>query len=425
MIRSIELGSGIALEGVVCDGARVTGCIRREPMTRADWTTHDYNVHFVVGLENTGTDERSVELSVNGGTWDSLPNFQPALYVADAEGGPYTLSDLPGRTDRGKRYSARVALRAGQRLFISNTMVRTQAELASEFDAIGREGGAERRVIGRSLQGRDIVAYVYGDPTWQGTLLVSSGFHPPEPDTLATRAIMEHLARPEGKALIEILAVAVVPVTNPDGYALETQGSNAAGINFYWHFARELPDRCPEAAVLWAFATKLAPRGYIDFHCYTFQLGKNPGPYQRPLRFYRAVAVKRACGALYASLSRYQDTAPVKGFSAYAPHTLGAMLTARFDTISLAKYHLHLVEGVPGCTARGLRVFLHMADALETAGLTMPATPRPKSWWWDALLRVDILWAGLLRPLIGNIRRGNLSRVCLNRTSLVRADDNA
>jgi len=219
------------------------------------------------------------------------------------------------------------------------------------------------------------------------------------------------------------LAVAVVPVTNPDGYALETQGSNAAGINFYWHFARELPDRCPEAAALWAFATKLAPRGYIDFHCYTFQLGKEPGPYQRPLRFYRAPTVRQACLALYAALADDRDGVPLTGFSAYAPHTLGAMLTAHFDTITLAKYHLHLAEGERGCEVRGLRVFRHMVDALKKAGLTRPAAERPRAW-GDAWLKADILWAGLLRPVLGNLRRGNFPRVRLDRTALVGPEDN-
>jgi hypothetical protein len=415
VIRVLTDHPGTRIGKAEVNGNRVSIEMLHEPMTRADWTTHDYNVHFCVGLENAANERCEVDLSIQNGAWDALPDIVPALYSAAAPDGPYAPAPLAARSDLGKRYCIRVPLDGGEKRYVANTMVRVPAALAETFDALGREGGADRRVIGRTLEGRDIVAYVYGDPDTRGTLLVSSGFHPPEPDTLASAEIMRHLAGPEGAGLLDEVAIAVVPLANPDGYANGTQGSNAAGINFYWHFARELPERCPEAAALWRFADALAPRGYIDFHCYTFQLRKKPGPYQRPPFFHDDRRVRAACRSLYARLA---PGVPVTGFSAYAPHTLGAMLTARYDTLSLAKYHLHLAEGEEGCRERGRRVFLAMASTLKEHGLTAPATPR--GWNWRSPLRnALIVWAGLLRPSLGWLRRGRFERIDMTRTRLV------
>lgn len=419
MIRVLEDHAGTRIGGAQTDGEHVAIRMLREPMTRADWTTHDYNVHFCVGLENAGTTDAEVELSVEGGNWNDLPDRRPLLYAAPQASGPFAPAEFPARTNLRRQYAVRIPLAAGTRIYVANTLVRDLNALSADFDDLAVTGGAERRVIGRTLKDREIAAYIYGDPR-KGALLVTSGFHPPEPDTLATDEIMRYLGSAEGRSLTARMAVAVVPIANPDGYANGTQGANAAGVNFYWHFARELPARCPEAAALWRFAESLAPRGYIDFHCYTFQLGKRAGPYQRPLFFYDAATVRQACAALYRRLQHDVPGVPVNGFPTYAPHTLGAMLVRRFDTLSLAKYHLHLAEGESGCRKRGVGVFLAMAETLMDHGLVGPAAAKHATWrvpFRDAL----ICWAGLLRPTLSRMRRGQFDRVRLDRTALVAA----
>ena len=418
MIRVIDDHPGTRLESARIEGNRICIEMLREPMTRADWTTHDYNVHFCVGVENSGGGETTAELSVNGGHWDALPEACPLLYTAKDADGPFHPANLAARTDLDKRYAVRFRLKAGERLYIANTLVRDYTKLAAEFDALGARGNAERRVIGTTLDGRDMVAFLYGDTAARGTVLVTSGFHPPEPDTLASAAIMDWLGGGDGQRLLEELAVVVMPIANPDGYTRGTQGANAAGINFYWHFAREHPDKCPEAAALWRLAVELAPRGYIDFHCYTFQLAKEAGPYLRPLLFYQAPTVRRAGAALYRRLAREAPSRPVTGFGTFAPHTLGSMLVERFDTIALAKYHLHLAEGETGCRERGLAVFRALADTLVTHGLVQPGVPRTPGW-RTAVCAARTLWAGLLRPVLGHLRRGQFGQSRLDRTGLV------
>ncbi|NKB20037.1 MAG: hypothetical protein GKS01_05765 [Alphaproteobacteria bacterium] len=416
MIEVISKTPGVDPERFEVNGSQVHAEMQLEPMTRADWTTHEYNVHFCIGLRNVGKSSTDITLSINGGQWDQLPDQSPLLYASADATGTFTRTEIPARTDLKKQYCIKLSLESGQEIYLANTLVRQLPALSTDFDAIAALGQANRESIGRSLDGRDIIAYTYGDPAGQPTLLITSGFHPPEPDTLASTAIMETLV--EDKSFLSDFAVAVVPIANPDGYAIGTQGSNAADINFYWHFARELPDQCPEAAALWRFAQRLMPRGYIDFHSYTFQLGKKPGPYQRPLFFYDSSAIKEAGADLYKKLNNYANSKSVVGFGTYAPHTLGSMLVDQYDTLTVAKYHLHLAEGEDACKKRGVHVFQELRDSLVKHGIDSPAQSRIPNW-RQAIRRSRAAWAGHLRPFIGNLRRGRLDQLFLPRTDQV------
>jgi hypothetical protein len=418
MIKQAINHFGTPVEDCLIDGNFIEATILREPITRADWTSHDYNVHFCIGLENTSDLTQEVTISINGGRLESLPEISPNLYWSTKPAGPFEPipKTVSARTDLRKSYAITLPIGAKEQIFLANTIVRSPTTLVEEFDRIANESGAARRVIGKSCEGREIVGYIYGDPNTTATLLVSSGFHPPEPDTFATDEIMKFLGSPEASSILDKLAVAIVPIANPDGYANCTQGSNASGINFYWHFAKEVPDQCPEAAALWNFAMELAPSGYIDFHCYSFQNKKSAGPYQRPKIFHASATTQSACSYLYDTLKKNIPGKSVTGFSTFAPHTLGSMLVGQFDTLSLAKYHLHLAEGEDGCRHRGLKVFQAMAETIFKFNLTERRTKR-KPGLRSPFLRLYILWSGLLRPLIGNLRRGRFKSIRLDRTA--------
>lgn len=396
--------------------------VPREPVTRADWTSHDYNVHFRVEVDNPSPEPAEVMLGVEGGRWDELPDIRPLIYAAPGPDGPWApAAAVDGRTDLGRAYALKVGLRPGERLWLANHLPRDGEAVLAECDRLAAAAGAQRVEFGRSAQWRPLVGYVLGDPARQGTLLVTSGFHPPEPDTLGTEALLEWLGTNEGRALTETLAVAVVPVVNPDGFALGTQGANANGVNLHWWFARERPDLAPEAAALWSFAEGLRPRGFIDFHAYTFQARKRPGPYLRPSFFYEGAAQRRAAQRFPAALAAKRAVKPVTSFSAFAPHTLGAMLVERFDTVTAAKYHLHLAEGVEECRRHALDVVAAMSEALCAEGLTSPAPERPISW-RKPVRTAWVWWAGLLRPQLGLLRRGRFGALRFDRTGLDAAD---
>ena len=359
---------GVAPAIVAADGDRVFATTFKEPMTRADWTTHDYNVHFILGLCNDGNATSNTEIEIERGRWDKLPDRTPLLYTSSSADGPWQIASFPARTDLGKRYAMRLPIAPGESVFIANTLPRCLDAIVGEADRLAAAGGAQTVKFGRSLHGRPLHAYIFGDSARLATILITSGIHPPEPDTLATAEIMKWLGGQEGKELLNRVAVVVIPVVNPDGYAHGTQAANAGGINMYWHFATELPKRCPEAHALWEFAAGLRPRGYIDFHSYSFQLGKEAGPYLKPMSFYGAQATRLTARRIYARLDVEVSGKSIHGFSTYAPHTLGARLTAAYDTITLAKYHLHLKEGADECRQRGLNSPL-TKSALDTSGL--------------------------------------------------------
>jgi len=417
LIQVLEESGGCGIECIDVTENRISAQLKREPMTRADWTTHDYNIHFSIGIQNNDNSERIVSLEIEGGTWDSLPEQEPLLYSATSADGPWHKASYPSRTDLKKRYAVQLPLGPQETVYLANTYPRSLKFTEENCSAVAGAANAQRYVYGKSSQNRDLVAYVFGSPKEQPTLIVTSGFHPPEPDPWGTEEIMTWLRTNEANALREQFAVVVIPIINPDGYALQTQGSNAEDINLYWGFHAEDAVNCPEALALLNYCQTLKPRGYIDFHCYTFQLGKTPGGYQKPPSIYRDPRLRIAAKTLYAKHSEDIGGKPVHGFATYAPTTLGARLTAAFDTLTLAKYHLHLAEGENGCRARALNVFKLLAETLESTGLTQQPEPRRSST-IDFVHHLRVIWAGLLRPVIGLTRRGRFTEIRFDRSGL-------
>lgn len=418
-------GCGVPPAGIVVSSSKegyviVRATLLAEPMTRAGWTTHDYNVHFCIGLENRGDRPIEVNLCIGAG-WGDLPDTRPLLYQAATGDGPYGPSSFPARTDLKTRYAVRLTLGPSERVYLANHCPRPLPALHERFESLAARSGASRREIGRSYDGRAIVAYTYGIASEKPVLLVISGTHPPEPDTYASEAIMDWLAGSEGRAAQQKVAVAVVPVVNPDGFARRTQGANAAGVNFFWDFALDRADLCPEAATLWSLATELRPRAYIDYHGYTFQLGKERGPYVRPPLFYRSRAVRAAATRIYSRMERDYGDVPVHGFSSYAPETLGSLLAKQFDTITVAKFHLHLKHGVRACGIDGLRVFRTVLDELLAGELCSPAVPIEAPFLLRYLRSSRELWAGFLRPALGLVRRGRMTAVDFRRRATIPA----
>ena len=89
--------------------------------------------------------------------------------------------------------------------------------------------------IGRSVQGRPLVAIVRGDPAAKRRLRVVGCIHGNECAGIAAASALARLAPPPG------VAVWIVPDLNPDGHARGTRG-NANGVdlnrNFPWDWRR-------------------------------------------------------------------------------------------------------------------------------------------------------------------------------------------
>lgn len=414
-VRTDFEGASLSVERIV--GATIFARLRHEALCHADGAVYDYNRHFAFGVENAAEGDVDAEILIGCSSADDVPDATALLFASDSPEREFSQADVWSRSDARKAYAIRASIKGGKTRYFANYLFRPYPLLARLFDRLGAAGDASRRVIGQSVQGRDLVSYSYMRPRIQGrvrpTMLITSGVHPPEPDTLATEAIMEYLASSAGNRLRDVFDVHVVPLMNPDGFVHGYNGCNANEINFYWVFDRQDKARCPEAHALWALCEQTLPVVYFDWHGYTFQRGaKHAAPYVKPVLLHRGRQVRQLVQALN---SRVQQTAgghSTTGFLTYAPSTLATQLTLTFNTITYAKYHLELRLGVTRNKQIAVETIEAVLDTMRGAGAldARMILKRPHGNIGTdpvAILVQPLLfwWGGHARPTLGRIRR--------------------
>jgi protein MpaA len=136
--------------------------------------------------------------------------------------------------------------------------------------AAGRPAVIGTRVLGRSVQGRRIVAWHLGEPGRKKVVLISL-MHGNEP---APRRILMNLV--DG-APVHDLNLWVVPVYNPDGFAHHTR-KNAHGVdlnrNYPYRWIRQggnydsgpRPRSEPETRAVMRFLSAVRPAYVLSFH---------------------------------------------------------------------------------------------------------------------------------------------------------------
>jgi protein MpaA len=135
----------------------------------------------------------------------------------------------------------------------------------------GAASAAERTVIGRSVEGRAIVATVSGDPTARDRILVIGCVHGDETAGIRVARRLE-ASRPLPRA-----ALWIVPSLNPDGVAAGTRG-NAHGVDlnrnfpFDWRpldaleYSGPRPLSEPESRIARRLIRRIRPEITIWFH---------------------------------------------------------------------------------------------------------------------------------------------------------------
>ena len=413
-------GASLAVHRIERD--TVHARLRREALCRADGAVYDYNHHFACGVENLTSEPCTIQVLIGTDGIESLPDEPALLYGAPTATIPFSQVDLISRSDANQSCAFMLPLRGGEIRYVANYFFRPYDHLTALFDRLGRDGHAVREVIGTTVEGRELVAYHYhrggADAGGRPAVLVTSGFHPPEPDTLGSEAIMEWLAGADGAALRETVDVHVVPLMNPDGFVHGYNGCNAHEINFYWLFDPHDPDRRPEAHALWRLIERTRPVVYLDWHGYTFQRGaRHAAPYVKPVVFHAGRAVRRLVRTMNRRVRAVADGRATTGFLTYAPSTLAKQITARFNTITYAKFHLELRLGIPENKRLAVETIQAIVDTLRaehfldpTRILKAPYGRVPSSPVRQAVGRVQVWWGGRGRPALGRIRRRLLGR---------------
>jgi protein MpaA len=163
-------------------------------------------------------------------------------------------------------------------------------------------------VLGRSQQGRPIVAWETGDPNAKRRVLVVGCIHGNEPAGTAIANAVAHARVPAG------VDVWVVPDLNPDGVAADTR-QNARGVDLNRNFpyrwqplsgifysgARSLSER--ESRIAYNLIRRIRPTVSIWFHQHLNVVDESGGDVRVEQRFAQAVGMHTA------RLTRYPGSA--------------------------------------------------------------------------------------------------------------------
>ena len=374
-----------------------------------------YDYYFCVRLTNTSSEARTVTLdAMRPGYANRKAEWHPSrvpVFISEDFRNWYVLDGVDASANH-EEYRASVSLLPGQTVYLSNSLPYPYERMAAWLRQLQADHNDWARLVslGSSVEGRNILLMSITDPEvddlTKDRILVTSGFHPAEPDWLATTSIIKLLLGGDAWAQMvrKEFIVDLVTQVNADGFDLGTNGCNARGINLYWDFRPDDGTSSPEAAYLWRWIEAHPPSLHIDFHAYVHYLHKDFRPYIRPLSDYarRARPVVRAIDRELIALCHGRQ---VRGRDTNLPTTLAAQITKTLGTITYTKFHLHLLHGIPACRQLGVEVF---KTIVETARAYRPLPPKvippaserrnlADSWlyWWEqsrTALRMRYLW---------------------------------
>ena len=371
MPKLIRDFSGASVGDFHDDGNEIYACTFKEPLVKVDGIVHDYGLHFCFGVSNDSRKGVSADVYVNADKSCGDLIHDANIYMAKNPGEEFAYG-IVGKTDRKKSYSFSLSLGANETVYIANSYVRQYERLSVTFEELACQGHGERIIYGRSVEGRELSAYRYGSGIGQNDkpeVLIVSGWHPPEGDTFGTEGIAEMLTDDgEREELLKSVNITIIPIGNPDGFVHGFGGCNVNLRNVYWDFDINDRDEIPETYFAWKLMEKIKPDVYFDFHGYTFQGGsKFLSSYIKPLLFYSGRRRGFAENLNRRIIKRCGGKC-IKGYSTFTPSTPGCRLTSKFDTITYAKFHFHIDDGIPALKELGRDLIKVTVDEIRHSG---------------------------------------------------------
>ena len=332
-----------------------------------------YDYRFCVRLEN-GAGPRNLVLEARMPGAASEPAWQPSRIpiFASADSRSWYVLDNVAAAATHREFRIPLDLTAGEVLYCTNSIPCPSADMMQwiERSVAARATCTRTESIGSTALGRPIPLVTITDPavpeSAKDRVLITSGFHPAEPDWIAGMELIEALSADTAwaAAMRRANVFDIVPQVNPDGFDLGANASNAHGVNLYWDFRRADDATSPEAVALWRWVEAHPPDLYIDYHAYVYQLEKDYRPYIRPASEYPR-ATRAAVRAMDRAIIALCGGRGVRGAATSDPQSLASQLTAHFGTITYPKFHLHLYHGLDACKRLGVEVTRTLLDAAE------------------------------------------------------------
>jgi protein MpaA len=198
----------------------------------------------------------------------------------------------------------------------------------------GSGTGARSVVLGRSLEGRPIVAYELGDPASPRKVLVVGCIHG---DECAGIAILDRLRQLGGPAGTDLW---LLPDANPDGHAAGRRG-NARGVdlnrNFPWrwrplggvYYSGDGPASERETRIATGLIRRLRPKVTIWFHQHLNMVVLTSGNLALQRRFARLAGLRAGRLPSYSGTATGWSNAALPGTTAFVVELPAGRLSPR------------------------------------------------------------------------------------------------
>ncbi len=226
-----------------------------------------------------------------------------------------------------------------------------QAIDAAQVRAAGR---MQVRVIGRSIEGRDIPCLMCTDPAVpderkQRVYVVAGQHGTRESGRAIALELLEFLlsADPQAAAILRNQVIAIVPCANPDG-AVRDIPYNARNADIAQSFGLDRPSTTPEGWLLERFGLAFAPEVFVDLR------GRGTGSMKEQIWlspvwsftsdacYMTIMAAEMSRAAEQAGYPQYELHPPVEIYRDWTPYGwLGAKLAAEIKCLS---FHIEATE---------------------------------------------------------------------------------